>query len=124
MKILFKNVTRYDSKSYNKFVKFHNEKYSDKYFFVTIVFCILLLYCSILNLKNKNIMLGLCFIAVILIFIFVRFYLPIKRYKNTSKKYENNQKTLYTFSFYQYFFKIDNQRKYYLELYKVIETND
>ncbi len=124
MKILFKNVTRYDSKSYNKFVKFHNEKYSDKYFFVTIVFCILLLYCSILNLKNKNIMLGLCFIAVILIFIFVRFYLPIRRYKNTSKKYENNQKTLYTFSFYQYFFKIDNQRKYYLELYKVIETND
>ena len=101
MKILFKNVTRYDSKSYNKFVKFHNEKYSDKYFFVTIVFCILLLYCSILNLKNKNIMLGLCFIAVILIFIFVRFYLPIKRYKNTSKKYENNQKTLYTFSFYR-----------------------
>ena len=55
-------------------------------------------------------MLGLCFIAVILIFIFVRFYLPIKRYKNTSKKYENNQKTLYTFSFYQYFLDLQSYK--------------
>ena len=124
MKLLFKNVTKYDSKAYNKFVNFHNKKYNDSYFFITVFMCLLFLYCCILNFKSKNTILGLGFIKTLLIFLFCRFYLPVRRYKKTSKRYENNQKSLYTFSFYQHFFKIDNEKFYYLRLYKVIESDD
>ena len=124
MELLFKNVTRYDSKAYNKFVKFHNEKYNDNYFFLTIVLSLLLLYCFILNIQSKNFIVGLIFILSLIGFIVYRFYIPVRKYKNNSKEFENDKKILYTFYFYNHYFKIDNEKMYYIKLYKVLETND
>jgi len=124
MKPLFKNTTIYNSKNYNQFVKFHEKKFSFSYNAYNIVMFILLSYCIILNIIEKNILFVLLFLALLLFLFFIRIYLPIKRYEKTRKKYSKNKENSFTFSFYKFYFTLQSKTFYYFKLYKVFETKD
>lgn len=122
--ILFKNVTRYNTKNYNQFIEFHNKKYSLSNNFYTIIMTILLIYCIILNIKQKNILLILLFVALLIGFLLWKIYFPLKRYQKTQKNLAKTKDTGFTFSFYDLYFLVDKKPIYYFKLYKVFETKD
>ncbi len=122
--ILFKNVTKYNSKNYNQFIEFHNKKYSFSNNFYTVIMTILLIYCIILNIKKQNVPFIFLFIALLIGFLLWRIYFPMKRYQKTHKKLSNIKEACYTFSFYYFYFLLDKKVIYYFKLYKVFETKD
>ena len=124
MKPLFKNITIYNSRNYNQFVKFHGKKFSFSYNMYTLTMTILLIYCIILNIVHKNIFLILLFLATLILFIMFRMYLPMRRYRNTKKHYAKTKQNSFTFSFYKFYFTIENTVYYYFKLYKIFETKD
>jgi len=124
MKPLFKNITIYNSKNYNQFVKFHGEKFSFSYNMYTLVMLALMLYCLILNIMQKNIFLFLLFLAMITLTVVFRMYLPTKRYQKTKKKFAQSKQTHVTINFYNFYFKIEQKVYPYVKLYKVFETQD
>ena len=124
MKPLFKNVTIYNSKNYNQFIKFHGEKFNFSYNAYTLVMLILILYCIILNIIQKNIILMLLFLAIFALMIVFRIYLPGKRYQKTKKKFAEKKQTKITIDFFKFYFKIQQKVYPYLKLYKVFETKD
>ena len=124
MKPLFKNITIYNSKNYNQFVKFHGEKFNFSYNMYTFLMLALMLYCIILNIIQKNILLFLVFLAMLSLTILFRMYLPVKRYQKTNKKFAKSQQTSITINFYKFYFKVEKKIYPYLKLYKVFETKD
>lgn len=124
MKPLFKNVTKYNSKNYNQFIEFHSKKYSFSHDFYTLIMSILLIYCIILNIKQKSLPFILLFSCILIIFLLLRLYIPMRRYQDTKKKYSKNRESCFTFSFYNFYFTINKNTFYYFKLYKVYETKD
>ena len=124
MKPLFKNITIYNSKNYNQFIEFHGRKFSFSYNSYNIIMLILLLYCLILNIIEKNILFVFLFLALLALLILFRIYLPIKKYEKTKSKYDKNEENSFTFSFYKFCFTIGEKTFYYFKLYKVFETKD
>ena len=122
--ILFKNVTKYNNKNYHQFIEFHNKKYSLSNNFYTIIMTILLIYCIILNIKQKSIPLILLFVALLVGFLLWKIYFPMKRYQKTQKNLANTKETGFTFSFYDLYFLLDKKTIYYFKLYRVFETKD
>lgn len=121
-KLLFKNTTKYNKKNYEEFVQFHNNKYNTSYNVYTIIMSILLIYCVIINIKEKNINFMFLFLAILIVFLGLRIYLPVKRHKRNQKNIANTKIASYTFSFYDLFFKLDKEILYYFKLYRVFET--
>ncbi len=124
LKLLFKNVTKYNSKTYNDFINFHNERFGTSYNIYTIVMTILLVYCVILNIVQKNWLFIIFFLLLLIGFLIFRLYLPVKRYKKTKKEYSNKKENFFTFSFYDWFFTLNDTTFYYFKLYKAFETKD
>ena len=124
MKPLFKNITIYNSKNYNEFVKFHGDKFSFSYNLYTLVLLALIIYCIVLNIIQKNIQLFFLFLAMFTLTVFFRMYLPTKRYQETKKKFSISKQTSVTINFYNFYFKIDKKVYPYLKSYKVFETQD
>lgn len=124
MKPLFKNVTKYNSKNYEQFIKFHGEKFNFSYNLYTIVMSILLIYCIILNIMQKNIPFVLLFLALLILIFLFRMYLPMKRYQKTKKQYSKNKETSISFMFYKFYFAVGKKTLPYMRLYKVFETKD
>ena len=122
--ILFKNVTKYNTKNYNEFIEFHSKKYSFSNNFYTIIMTILLIYCVILNIKQKSIPLIFLFLGLLIGFLLLKIYLPMKRYQKTQKNLAKTQETGFTFSFYEWYFLLDKKPIYYFKLYRVFETKD
>lgn len=123
MKPLFENITKYNKKNYEQFIKFHNKKFSFSYNFYTIIMAILLLLCIVLNLFGKQFTLAFIFVILLTIFFMFRLYFPYKRQQKNEKLYKNNKETICTYSFYKWYFTLNNQTFYYLKLYKVFETD-
>ena len=124
MKPLFKNITIYNSKNYNQFIKFHGEKFNFSYNMYTLAMLALILYCIILNIIQKNIVLILLFLAMFILTSLFRLYLPGKRYQKTKKKFAKSKETSITINFFKFHFKIDKKVYTYLKLHKVFETKD
>ena len=124
MKPLFKNITIYNSKNYNQFIKFHGEKFNFSYNMYTLVMLALMLYCILLNIIQKNILLFLLFVAMFSLTIVFRMYLPVKQYQNTKKKFTKSKQTSVTINFYKFYFKIQEKMYPYFKLYKVFETKE
>ena len=124
MKPLFKNITNYNADNYNQFVQFHGKKFSFSYNAYNIIMLILLLYCIVLNIVEKNFLFILLFIALTTLLILYRIYWPMKKHEQTKNKFEKNKETRFTFSFYRFYFTIDERTFYYFKLYKVFETKD
>lgn len=124
MEPLFKNVTKYTANNYKEFAEFHNNKYSFSHNVYTLVMSILLLYCVIINIKNKDILLILLFLLLLILFLVWRLYIPNKRYQKMKEKYKNNKTAEFEFSFYKHYFTINKKTLYYFKLFKIFETND
>lgn len=123
MNPLFKNTTKYTEKSYQQFVNFHGNKFNLSYNSYTIIMIILIIYCIFYSISQKTFLLSLLFIAMLIGYIIIRIYIPIKNYTKTKDKYENKS-SYFTFNFYKFFFEIDKTRIYYFKLHKVFETKD
>ena len=124
MKPLFKNITIYNSKNYNQFVKFHGDKFSFSYNAYTFVLLALLLYCIILNIVQYNIPLMLLFLAMFAFIILFRMYLPSKKYQKTKKNFAEKKQTSVSIDFFKFHFKVEQNYYPYLKLYKVFETKE
>lgn len=124
MKPLFKNITIYNSKNYNQFVKFHGDKFNLSYNMYTLVMLALMLYCVVLNIIQKNLLLLLLFLAMFALTIVFRMFLPAKRYQKTKKKFAQNKQTSISIDFFKLYFKVEQKVYPYLKLYKVFETQD
>jgi len=124
MKPLFKNITIYNSKNYNQFIKFHGEKFNFSYNMYTLLMLVLILYCFILNIIQKNILLVFLFLIMFALTIVFRLYLPAKRYKETKKNFSKNKSNSVTINFFKFYFKVGKKVCPYLKLYKVFETQD
>lgn len=124
MKPLFKNITIYNSKIYNQFVKFHEDKFNFSYTIYTLIMSLLIIYCIVLNIIQKNVLFVFLFLFMLIFTIFIRIYLPIKRFEKTKKKYSKNKQTSYHFTFYRFHFTVEGKTYLYSKLYKIFETND
>ena len=123
-KALFKNITTYTNQNYSQFLKFHNDKYKFSYNFYTIIMSILLGYCVTINIKNKSILSTLLFLFLLIIFVLLRFYLPIRRLRKTKANIKKTSKSTHVFLFYNYYLRVNNKIIYYFKLYKVFEAKD
>lgn len=129
---IFKNVTTYNSKLYNKFIKFHNNKFGNKYMYFTIIICIFFVYCIIANFIAKNICISLIILFIMILFLYFRIYFPISNYKKTCRTFSKSKELNFTFTFYNNYFTITNSKKakkdipriYYIKLYKIIEDEN
>jgi len=120
MKILFENTTTYNKNLYLRFNEFHNNKYGLKYELYTLLFAIIMLYCIILNFKNKVYHFGFLFILILITYIFWRFFRPVFTFKKeiNSQKITEHQK--FTYQFYKYYFKILHKKEQsYLSYFKI-----
>ena len=124
MKILFKNITIYNSKNYNQFIKFHGDKFNFSYNAYTLVMLTLILYCIILNILQTSLSLTLLFLAMFAFIVLFRIYLPGKRYQKTKKNFAKNKQASITIDFFKFYFKVDQKVFPYFKLYKVFETKD
>ena len=122
MKPLFKNITKYNTQNYQQFLEFHNQKFSFSYNFYTITMLLLLIFCVILNIIEKNIVYILFFIGLVLLFLLFRLYFPLKRHEKTQKQFNENKETICNYSFYKWYFILNEKTYYYFKLYKVFET--
>ena len=57
-------------------------------------------------------------------FIFIRFYLPIRRLKKTKSNIKKKSNSTHVFLFYDYYLKVDKEIVYYFKLYKIFEVKD
>ena len=124
MKPLFKNITIYNSKNYNQFIKFHGQKFNFSYNMYTLIMAVLLIYCIILNIIQINILLILLFLTMLILIFLFRMYLPMKRYQKTKKKFTQNKQTSVTINFFKFHFTLEKKAFPYYKLYKVFETKD
>lgn len=124
MNPLFKNTTIYNSDNYNQFLEFHGKKFSFSYNSYNIIMIILLIYCVIINIIDKNIMFVFLFLALLGLLVFFRIYWPLRTYEKNKDKFSEETETGFTFSFYKYYFSLENKNFYYARLYKVFETED
>ena len=124
MNPLFKNVTTYTGQNYKQFMKFHNNKYNFSHNAITLIFTIMLLYCTIMNIMSKNILYSFILILILILFLLYRLFLPAYRYKKTTSEYKKNKSVNFVFSFYNNYFTIGKKRYYYFKLFKVFETDE
>jgi Ca2+/Na+ antiporter len=128
MKAIFKNKTKYSNETYKNFLEFHQNKYGINYDFTTIVMILLITFCIIANFKYSNFGTGILFILVLIIFIFYRFFYPVKKVKKEidSDKFKNERE--FIFKFYDKYFTINQGKKYtkirYWQLHKAFENNN
>jgi len=127
-KLLFKNTTQYSKQLYDEFTLFHNKKNYLLYNLCTIFVLILFIYCLIMTIKYKVIGLVIIFTFAILGFIMYRLFSPIMFYKKEVKKKAISKEKIFSFYFYDKYFKIrDNlnfDKIHYYKLYKVYETKN
>ena len=124
MKPLFKNITIYNSKNYNQFIKFHGEKFNFSYNMYTFVMLALMLYCIILNILQKNLAFLLLFFVMFILTIVFRMIFPLKRYQKTKEKLSKNKPDKFIFTFYKFHFSVAQKTFSYFKLYRVYETKD
>lgn len=99
MKPLFKNTTIYNSKNYNQFINFHNKKFAFSYNCYNIFMFILLSYCILLNIIEKNLLLVLLFVVLLFFLLLIRIYIPLKKHEKTKKYIQITRKTVSHFRF-------------------------
>ncbi len=128
MELKFKNVTKFNDKMYDEFLRFHTKKNLLKYIFSILIIVIALSYVIIYNIKISNIK------SIFLIFIFMIFIvlykiispkIKIKQEKESKKIKEEYE---FEFWFYEDYFlikRLEKQEKFlYRHIYRAYETNN
>lgn len=128
LKLLFKNITKYDTNTYNEFLEFHRNKFYISYTFFTAIITIALFYIISMQVIFHNITIAIVICIVLTIFFIWRFLYPASEVKRDYNSTMIQNKEEFTFLFYEKYFKIKNKLNYniikYSNLYKVFETNN
>lgn len=121
MKILFKNITKYDKENCNNFINFHYDKYAKKTLIKYLLLCICILYIIIFNIINTN-----WYLLLIILLVCILIYFSRKQ-KEENKRKERKKIKQYTFYFYKNYIKIKYRREYdrilYFNIKKIFETD-
>lgn len=120
MKVLFKNITKYNKENCNNFEEFHFKKYGTKELIKLGLFLLLILYIIIFNIFYKNwIFFSIAIFALAIAYV-------IKKYE--AKKTNKKEIKKYVFYFYENYMKIkykkQEDRVLYLKFKKIFETKD
>lgn len=126
MNLLFLNKTRYSSKLYELFLKFHADNFGAKYLIYHVIGLIAIIFLLILQLYYSNfIFVGLLAFFSIAYFFF-KFIKPVQKVSNDFKSTKISKKESLTYEFYDEFFLITKKnkeyKKYYSNIYKVFEV--
>lgn len=128
MEILFKNTTAYSLSEYRKFAKFHAEKDNWKYHLYTIFIMFTIIFCMVLQFRYGKVLLGTCFIVVLLSFLGYRIIHPLLITKKEASSKKVQQKMKNTYTFYKDFAVISNGKDTvklkYSKFYKIFEEPD
>ena len=120
MKVLFKNVTKYNKENCNNFINFHTNKYGKRELIKYIVMFLVFIYIFIFNIIYKN-----WYFLLALILIGTLIYFTSKQ-KQEKKRKERKKVKEYTFFFYKRYIKIKYRREYdrilYFNIKKIFET--
>ena len=120
MKVLFKNVTKYNKENCNNFINFHTNKYGKRELIKYILMFLVFLYIFIFNIIYKN-----WYFLLALILIGTLIYFTSKQ-KQEKKRKERKKVKEYTFFFYKRYIKIKYRREYdrilYFNIKKIFET--
>lgn len=128
MKILFKNKTKYNTKVYEQYLNFHQNRFGFSYDIYTIFITILLFICMFLQIKYGYWYLSILFLIIIIGFIYYRFFYPVKQISNElhSEKFQKEKE--FSFVFFEDHFEIRNKIyrdiSYYNKLKHIYETKD
>ena len=128
MEILFKNKTKYTKEIYEKYLQFHQNKFGDKYKFITILIILLLSFCIVTNFRCSNYDTGFVLIIFLVLFCFNRFFYPIKKVEKELKTEKFKNEKEFTFIFYDSFFVISDKKNSekikYWKLHRIYETKE
>lgn len=128
MKILFKNTTKYSKKTYDEFLKFHNDRFGHMYTFITLLIAIGLFYLISMQVIYHNITVAIILCVLLTIFFLWRLLHPVSEISKEYKSDKIKNKKEFTFYFYEKNFKIRDNMNHeimkYFKLYKIYETND
>ena len=121
MKVLFKNITKYNKENCNNFINFHTNKYGKRELIKYLLMCLVFLYIFILNIIYKN-----WYFLLALVLIGILMYFKSKQ-KQERKRKERKKVKEYTFFFYKRYIKIKYRREYdrilYFNIKKIFETD-
>lgn len=127
LKILFKNITKYNSNIYEKFLTFHNKRHRFTYILYTIIIIALLLFCIIIQVQSHNLTLAITFCAIVTCFFLWRYLHPISIVSKEFQSEKIKDEKEFTFIFYEKYIKIRDKLKFdiikYYKLYKIYETS-
>ena len=128
MKILFKNKTKYTKEAYENFLIFHQKKYGTKYKISTAIIIILVLFCSLMNIKYGNQGIGVILLIIAIGILFYRFYNPIKKIEKESNSEKLQKEKEFTFSFYEHYMHVSgngiNAKVRYWKIRKAYEDKE
>ena len=122
MKVLFKNITKYDKENRENLINFHTSKYGKKELIKFVLMTIVFIYVFIFNLIYKN-----WYSILMLLLLTMIMYLVYKIKEKKENKRNKNIIKEYTFGFYEKYIKIRYRRQYqkiiYLNIKKIFETD-
>lgn len=130
LKILFKNITKYDKEIYTDFLKFHQKVFGLKYSLYTAFIIGILLILIALQLRIHNIDFAIILCFVIVGFFLWRYLHPASEVSKEFNSEKIQNKKEFTFTFYEKKIKIRENDKLetyiikYNELYRIYETKD
>lgn len=130
LKILFKNVTKYDEDMYKEFLAFHQKTFGLKHSLYTafVIGILLILIAMQIRIHNIDLAIILCF--VIVGFFLWRYLHPASEVSKEFNSEKIQDKKEFTFTFYEKKIKIRENDKLetyiikYNELYRIYETKD
>lgn len=127
MKLLFKNITTYSQNVYDIFLKFHAKKFSFRYHTFSLMISMLLFFLIMLHVQYHDYGIALIFCACLTAFILWRYFHPIEEVRNDYHSEKVINEHVFTFSFYDTYFKVFSKEEYsiiaYKDLYKIFETD-
>lgn len=130
LKILFKNVTKYDEEIYTDFLKFHQKVFGLKYSFYTAFVIGLLLILVSMQVRTHNMDLAIILCFLITGFFLWRYLHPASEVSKEFNSEKIQDEKEFTFIFYEKKIKIRENDKLetyiikYNELYRVYKTED
>ena len=128
LKILFKNTTQYNKSIYEKYVEFHNKKYSFSYRCYTLFVVAIILFCLISQVQYDNFSVAFLFCCILTAFVLWRVLHPASVISKELKSDNIQNEKIFTFKFYDKFFTVEDNKQYsklkYYKLYKVFEVDD
>lgn len=127
LKLLFKNTTKYSTEIYDEFLVFHSKKFSFRYNLFSFLISMIFLFFIILHIEYHNIEISFLLCIALTGFIVWRYFKPIKEVEKDKNSKQVVEETVFTFLFYEKFFRIYSKsnycRIYYNSLYKTFETD-